>query len=108
MFRKPYSLSRQLVLAAALALGASSVALADDNSMNPSTRELNSGQNHENLNMTAQNPSPQAKEPVSTQPEKVAQANESKTRPVFGRTPVTSPAYRSPWMPTWYNQFPGQ
>jgi len=37
MFRKPYSLSKQLVVATALALGASSVALADDSSMNPFT-----------------------------------------------------------------------
>jgi hypothetical protein len=33
MFRKTYSLSKQMVAATALALGASSVALADDNSM---------------------------------------------------------------------------
>lgn len=33
MFRKQHSLSRKLVIAAALALGASRVALADDNSM---------------------------------------------------------------------------
>ena len=33
MSRKPYSLSRQVAMAAALALGASSVALADDSSM---------------------------------------------------------------------------
>src|SRR6266498_2558601 len=33
MSRKPYTLSKQLVVAAALALGASSVALADDSSM---------------------------------------------------------------------------
>jgi hypothetical protein len=33
MFRKTYSLSRQMLAATALALGASSVALADDNSM---------------------------------------------------------------------------
>jgi hypothetical protein len=37
MSRKPYALSRQLVVATALALGASSVALADDSSMNPFT-----------------------------------------------------------------------
>src|SRR6266571_324337 len=37
MSRKPYSLSKQLVVATALALGASSVALADDSSMNPFT-----------------------------------------------------------------------
>jgi hypothetical protein len=35
MSRKPYSLSKQLVVATAVALGASSVALADDSSMNP-------------------------------------------------------------------------
>lgn len=35
MFRKPYSLSKQVVIATALALGASGAALADDNSMNP-------------------------------------------------------------------------
>ena len=33
MFRKPYSLSKQLVVATALALGTSGVALADDSSM---------------------------------------------------------------------------
>jgi len=33
MYRKPYSVSKQLAVATALALGASSVALADDNSM---------------------------------------------------------------------------
>ena len=33
MSRKQYSLSKQLVVAAALALGASGVAVADDNSM---------------------------------------------------------------------------
>jgi hypothetical protein len=33
MFRQPYSVSKQLVVATALALGASSVALADDSSM---------------------------------------------------------------------------
>ena len=37
MSRKPYSLSRQLVVATALALGTSGVALADDSSMNPFT-----------------------------------------------------------------------
>jgi hypothetical protein len=37
MSRKPYSLSKQLVVAAALALGTSGVALADDSSMSPFT-----------------------------------------------------------------------
>jgi hypothetical protein len=108
MFRKPHLLSRQLVVAMVLALGASSVALADDSSMNPPIRDFNNGQSRENLNMKAQNPSPQATEPVGAQQKKVAQASESKTRSVFGTTSVASPAYRSPWTPSWYNQFPGQ
>jgi hypothetical protein len=37
MSSRPHSLNKQLVMATALALGASSVALADDNSMNPFT-----------------------------------------------------------------------
>src|ERR1700675_4978824 len=37
MSRKPHSLSKQLVIATALALGTSGVALADDSSMNPFT-----------------------------------------------------------------------
>src|SRR5579862_97225 len=37
MFRTPYPLRKQLAVAAALALGASSGALADDSSMNPFT-----------------------------------------------------------------------
>ena len=37
MSRKPYSLSKQVLIATALALGVSSVALADDSSMNPFT-----------------------------------------------------------------------
>ena len=49
MSRKPNSLSKQLVVATALALGASSVALADDNSMNPlvgdSYKYFNGGHN---------------------------------------------------------------
>src|SRR4029077_10536712 len=39
MSRKLYSLSKQLIVATTLALGASSVALADDSSMNPFTGE---------------------------------------------------------------------
>jgi hypothetical protein len=49
MSRKPHSLSKQLVIATALALGAFNVALADDNSMNPfigdSYRYFNGGHN---------------------------------------------------------------
>jgi hypothetical protein len=50
MSRKHYSLGKQLVVATALALGTSGVALADDNSMNPFTGDsyayFNGGQNY--------------------------------------------------------------
>ena len=39
MYRKPYSSSKQLVVAIALSLGASSMALADDSSLNPFSGE---------------------------------------------------------------------
>jgi hypothetical protein len=102
MFRKPHSLSRHLVLATALALGASSVALADDNSMNPSIREFNNGDNRGNPNMTAQ-----ATESVSKRQKKDGQEVESKALPVNGRPLVTSPGHydRSP---PYFNQYPGQ
>jgi hypothetical protein len=49
MARKPYSLSKQLVVAMALALGTAGVALADDSSMSPFTGDsykyFNGGQN---------------------------------------------------------------
>jgi hypothetical protein len=49
MSRKPYSLSKQWVVATALALGTSGVALADDSSMSPFTGDsykyFNGGQN---------------------------------------------------------------
>jgi hypothetical protein len=52
MSRKPYSLSKQLVVATALALGTSGVALADDSSMSPFTGDsykyFNGGQNFGN------------------------------------------------------------
>jgi hypothetical protein len=106
MSRKPYSMGKQLVVAAALALGASSVALADDSSMNPSTRDVDSGQNRGNLlNMTAQSPCPQATESVSTQQRRIEQEMESKTFPLNGRPIVTSRGYR--W-PTYFNQYPGE
>jgi hypothetical protein len=106
MFRKPHSLSKQLVVATALALGASSVALADDSGMNPSTRNLTNGENRGNLmNMTAQSPCPQATASVSTQQKKVEQDMESKTFPLNGRPILTSRGYRSP---TYFNQYPGE
>ena len=49
MSRKPYSLSKQLVVTTVLALSSSSIALADDSSMNPLTgdsyRYFNGGHN---------------------------------------------------------------
>jgi hypothetical protein len=56
MFRKHYSLGTRIVIATALAIGTSSVALADDSSMNPFSgdfyRELHNGQNLGNSNLS--------------------------------------------------------
>jgi hypothetical protein len=56
MLRKQYSLRKQLAIAAALAMGTSGIALADDSSMNPFNgdfyRELHAGQNLGNSNST--------------------------------------------------------
>ena len=54
MSRKPYSLSKRLVVATALALGASSVALADDSSMNPFTGDSYKYFNGSNLGAPGQ------------------------------------------------------
>jgi hypothetical protein len=55
MFRKHYSLGTRIAIATALAIGTSSVALADDSSMNPFSgdfyRELHNGQNLGNSNL---------------------------------------------------------
>ena len=107
MSRKPYSLSKQLVVATTLALGASSVALADDSNMNPPIGDFNSGQNRGNPNMMAQAPCPQGTESASTRQKKVDQEIESKTLPANGRTAVTSPVYYNRSAP-YFNQYPGQ
>ena len=107
MPRKPYSLSKQLVAVTTLALGASSVALADDSSMNPPIGDFNSGQNRGNPNMMAQTPCPQGTESPGTPQKKVEQKIESKTLPANGRTSVTSPAYFNQ-SPPYFNQYPGQ
>ena len=86
MSRKPYSLSKQLVIATALALGTSGVALADDSSTNPST------ENRGNLNMVAQSPCPQDTEASGTRQKKDEQKIESKTLPANRETPITSPS----------------
>jgi hypothetical protein len=76
MSRKQYSLSKQLMVAAALALGASGVALADDSSMNlfhgDSYAYFNGGQNFPNgkpvFNNAPSIPRPtQPQDPVSFQ-----------------------------------------
>lgn len=58
MFRKQYSLAGRLAIAAALAIGTSGIALADDSSMNPFTgdfyRELHGGQNLGNSNLSGE------------------------------------------------------
>ena len=85
MFGKQYLLTKQLVTSAALALGVSGVALADDSSMNPVT------QNRGNPNMLAQNPHPQGAA-AGTWQKKDEQKIESKTPLRNRETPITSPS----------------
>ena len=98
MFGKQYLLTKQLVTAAALILGVSGVALADDSGMNPLTGD--SSQNRGNLNMLAQSPCPQGTEAAGTRQKKDEQKIESKSLPANRGTPITSPAY--------FQQYPGQ
>src|SRR6266478_1225871 len=93
-----FSLSKQIVVASALAFGASGVALADDSSMKPFTGD--SSQNRGNLDMLAQNPCPQGTESAGTRQKKDEQKIESKNLPVNRGTPITSPTY--------FQQYPGQ
>jgi len=95
MFGRQYLLTRQLVIATALALGVSDMALADDSSMNPFTGEsfvyFNGGQNRGNPNMLAQNPRPQGTEAAGTRQKKDEQRIDSKTLMANRGTPITSP-----------------
>jgi hypothetical protein len=104
MFRTSFSLSKQLVVASALAFGASGIALAAEGSMNPPTGEsstyLNGGQDRGNPNMLAQNPCPQAAESAGTRQKKDGQKIESRNLSINRGTPITSPTY--------FNQYPGQ
>ena len=100
MSRTNFSLSKQLVVASAIAFGASGVALADDSSKNPSTGDSPGGQNRGNLNMLAQNPCPQGAESAGTRQKKDEQKIESKNLSASRGTPITSPTY--------FNQYPGQ
>jgi hypothetical protein len=96
MFGRQYLLTRQLVIATALALGVSGAALADDSSMNPFTGEsfayFNGGQNRGNPNMLAQNPHPQVAVAAGTRQKKDEQPIESKTLLANRETPITSPS----------------
>jgi hypothetical protein len=105
MSRKSHSLSRHFLLATALAFSASSLALADDNSMNPSVPASNNSQNRGDPNVTAQ-----SGESIRAPEKKVAQQSDSKTRRPADRAPDASPVTlnRSPWVATFYNQFPGE
>lgn len=89
MFAKRYLLTKQLVTSAALALGVSGVALADD-----------SGQNRGNLNVLTQSPCSQGTASVETRQKKDEQKVESKLLPPNRGAPITSPTY--------FNQYPGQ
>ena len=98
MSRTNFSLSKQIVVASALAFGVSGVALADDSSMNQFTGD--SSQNRGNLNMLAQNPCPQGTESAGTRQKKDEQKIESKSLSAKRGTPITSPTY--------FQQYPGQ
>jgi hypothetical protein len=102
MSRTRFSLSKQLVLASALAFGVSCIALADEVSTNPPGGDapayLNGGPNRGNLNMLAQNPCPQAA--PSAGQKKDEQKVESKNLSANRGKPITSPTY--------FNQYPGQ
>ena len=95
MLGRQYLLTNLLVIATALALGVSGVALADDSSMNPFTGEsfayFNGGHNRGNPNMLAQNPRPQGTEAAGTRQEKGEQKIASKTTLANRETPITSP-----------------
>ena len=97
MFGKRSLLTKQLVASAALALGVSGVALADDSSTNPST------ENRGNLNMVAQSPCPQDTEASGTRQKKDEQKIESKSLPASRGTRITYP-YVQPY----FQQYPGQ
>ena len=92
-----YLLTMQFVTATALALGVSGIALADDSSMNPFTREsfayFNGGQNRGKPNMRAQNPHPRGAVAAGIWQKKDEQKIESKTLLANRETPITSPAY---------------
>jgi hypothetical protein len=92
-----FSLSKRLIVASALAFGASSIALADDSSMKASTGD---GQNRGNMNMLAQIPCPQGSEAAGMRQNKDEQKIESKAPQARRGTPITSPAY--------FQQYPGQ
>jgi hypothetical protein len=96
MFARQYLLTRQLVIATALALGVSGMALADDSSMNPFTGEsfvyFNGGQNRGNPNMLARTPPPQGAVATGTRQKKDEQTIESKSPLGNRQPPIISPS----------------
>jgi hypothetical protein len=104
MSRTRFLLGKQLVVASALAFGASCIALADEGSSSPPSGEapayLNGGVNRGNLNMLAQNPCPQGAQAAGTGQKKDEQKVESKNLSTNRGKPITSPTY--------FNQYPGQ
>ena len=104
MSRTGFSLSKQLVLASALAFGASCIALADEGSTNPPGGEApaypNGGPNRGNPNMLSQNPCPQGAQSAGAGQKKDEQKVESKNPSANRGKPITSPTY--------FNQYPGQ
>jgi hypothetical protein len=96
MFGRQYLLTTQLVIATALALGVSGIALADDSTMNPFTGEsfvyFNGGQNRGNPNVLAQNTHPQVAVAAGPRQKKDEQTIESKTMLANRETPITSPS----------------
>jgi hypothetical protein len=104
MSRTRFSLSKQLVVASALAFGASCIALADEVSTNPPGGEapayLNGGVNRGNMNVLAQNPCPQGAQSAGTGQKKDEQKVDSKNPSANRGKPITSPTY--------FNQYPGQ
>ena len=104
MSRTNLSLSKQLIVASALAFGVSSVALADDSSMKASTGDAPDGANRANPNMLAQTPCPQGADSAGTRQSKDEQKMQSKTLLVNRGTPIRSPSYVQPY----FQQYPGQ
>jgi hypothetical protein len=104
MSRTRISLIKQIVVASALALGASGPALADEGSTHPPAAEVpadsNGGRARVYTQLLPQNPCPQAAGPAATSQKKDEQKIAPKNLSPNRGTPITSPTY--------FNQYPGQ